>query len=85
MAGRRLDCLKMVSEINRLEDSFAVSELASDPSRRLGHVYGMSFRSVYVTLHYRCLSSMHTRRHIYFSISCEATAIATFMNSLHRI
>jgi len=47
---------------------------AIDPSRRLGRVHGMSCRSIYVTLHYGWLSSMHTWRTHLFSISCGATA-----------
>ena len=39
---------------------------AIDPSRRLGRVHGMSCRSVYATLLYRWLSSMHIWRPIYF-------------------
>ena len=40
---------------------------AIDPSRRLGRVHGMSCRSIYATLLYRWLSSMHIWRPIYFS------------------
>ena len=39
---------------------------AIDPSQRLGRVHGMSCRSIYATLHYRWLSSMHIWRPIYF-------------------
>ena len=39
---------------------------AIDPSRRLDRVHGMSCRSIYATLLYRWLSSMHIWRPIYF-------------------